>query len=556
MRARKSTGGVTVQAVAGNHAVFFGLDLTDAARKDCLGFAVHRTDHTENEQYWISSFKTFRSVVPHPDSTSIYSTRDHPLQTFSWGDYTAKPDHEYTYEFVPRYGTPKNLVDRAGKRVTIDVKTSNPETGTHGIYFNRGVAASQAYAAKFGKPPDKLPPDLRAQALTWLSRGLFEAILAYIGQAKSAGFALRAAVYEFTQPDVLKAFQAARAAGADVQIVYHASKDDTGNGNRKWIKKTGIDQAMLIPRTNAPIAHNKFIVLCRRSAAGKLTPVSVWTGSTNLSEGGIFGHSNVGHAVRDPGVAAQYLDYWTELAGNPETDALRTWSTQHSPFDPQTAGTAGIQTIFSPRSGVAPLDWYADRFATSPTAGFITLAFGMTKTIEDALEQHDRDAIHYVMLNMKDSNQDVWSKSFKVFLAVGSKGGPDSLSRWASETLTNFNPRVPYLHTKILLRDPLWASPLVVTGSANYSPGSTNANDENMLVIPGDPEVADVYFTEYARIFNHFYARYWAAQLAKDGDSDVHSFLDETPAWQDAHYAAGKPKTMLRELYGSGIAGN
>src|SRR5438046_1294055 len=112
MRVRDSSGGVTLQVVAGNHAVFLGFDLADDARDQCLGFAVERTDHTENERYWLSGFKTFQSVVPVPSPTTIYSTRDHPLQTFYWGDYTAKPAHRYTYRVVPRYGAPKNLADR------------------------------------------------------------------------------------------------------------------------------------------------------------------------------------------------------------------------------------------------------------------------------------------------------------------------------------------------------------------------------------------------------------------------------------------------------------
>jgi len=50
------------------------------------------------------------------------------------------------------------LVDKPGIEVTIKVTTSDPAAGTHGVYFNRGVAAGQAYAHKFGLPPDKLPP--------------------------------------------------------------------------------------------------------------------------------------------------------------------------------------------------------------------------------------------------------------------------------------------------------------------------------------------------------------------------------------------------------------
>jgi len=42
-------------------------------------------------------------------------------------------------------------------------------------------------------------------------------------------------------------------------------------------------------------------------------PVMLWTGSTNISEGGIFGHSNVGHCIKDKDVAAAYLKYWNML---------------------------------------------------------------------------------------------------------------------------------------------------------------------------------------------------------------------------------------------------
>jgi len=47
MRSRNTTSGLTVQAIAGTHCVLLGFDLDDPAR--CLGFAIHRNDHTEAE---------------------------------------------------------------------------------------------------------------------------------------------------------------------------------------------------------------------------------------------------------------------------------------------------------------------------------------------------------------------------------------------------------------------------------------------------------------------------------------------------------------------------
>jgi hypothetical protein len=556
MRVRSVSGGVTVQAIAGSHGVFLGFDLDPAALPGCLGFAIYRTDHTENEQYWLSGFKTFRSVVPAPDPTQMYSSWDHPIQSFWWGDYSAKPAHGYTYRVVPRYGTPPALTAQDGVEATVSVSTGNPDVGTHGIYFNRGVAASQAYARKFGAKPDDLPPPLRAEAMAWLSRGLFEAMRAFIGQAASPGNALRAAVFEFTDPGALAAFQAAHEVGADVRIVYHAKDDETGAANEQAIAAAGIDRTILIPRRDPVLAHNKFIVYGTQAADGSLSPLSVWTGSTNLSTGGIFGHSNVGHAVRDPAIASQYLTYWTELATDPPRDDLRAWVGANNGFDPSGFDAGSIHTVFSPRTGIAPLTWYAQRFTGAERAGHITLPFGLTTIFEQDLEAYAGGALHYLMLDSRDSNQAQWSAVPGVLVAVGATGGPDELSSWAQETLTGFNVHVPYLHTKIILVDPLSADPTVISGSANFSPASTDANDENMLVIRADRDVADVYFTEYARIFQHFYARWWASQIAAPQHAPDIGFLAEDTSWQIPYSTDGTIKQRQRALFANGVEGN
>ena len=557
MRRRTTKNGVTLQAIAGNNAVLLGLDLKPAARPECLGFAVHREDHDENEQYWLSSFKTFKSVVPVPNPAQHYSTRDHPIQSFYWGDYSAKPGRTYTYRIVPRYGRPKNLRSEPGVEASVEISTSDPNKGKHGVFFNRGVAASQAYALKFTLPPDELSPEKRACAMQWLSRGLLEAILGFIGQASSAQFALRAAVYEFTQTDVLARFKEAHTNGADVKIVYHARDDDTGEANRVATAAAGLPASMLIERTKAPIAHNKFIVRCTKDPDGTLVPVAVWTGSTNLSEGGIFGHSNVGHEIRDRAVASQFFSLWSELKRDPEPATLRDWVAANSPCDADVLSTNGIHTVFSPRHGDALLDWYAQEFGIPTLSAHITLPFGMNKTFEDQLKAYSGPALHYVLLDKRDKNLDEWATSPKVLVAVGTRGGSDSLKRWANENLTGFNTWVRYVHTKILLVNPVAADPVVISGSANFSPASTSANDENMLIIRGEPDVADVYLTEYARMFNHFYARYWASQLSKGPeDAETRSFLDETPTWQTPYFTDGNPKSLQRVLLSSHVEGN
>ncbi|MGH2580071.1 MAG: phospholipase D-like domain-containing protein [Actinomycetota bacterium] len=551
MRRRVEGGGLAVQAIAGTHSVFLAFDVDSSLRPNLLGFSLFREDHREQERYWLSGFKTFRSVVPFPDPATKYSTRDHPLQTFQWGDFSAKPGYRYTYLVVPRFGEPKNLEDRPGVEASIEVTTTDPERGKHGVYCNRGVAASQAYANRFGFPPDKLPPDRRVEALGWLSRGLMERILAFIGRASSGAFALRAAVYEFTQRDVLAAFAEASRAGADVRILFHADGDQ-GIRNGAAIADAGIAD-LTVERHTSAIAHNKFMVLCERDSTG-LAPRAVWTGSTNFTQGAIFGHSNVGHEIRDPAIAARYLALWDRLSGNPSTDELRDWVTDNDPFPPP--GSAAVATVFSPRHGLAPLRSYADGFRDVASAAMITCAFGLPAPFEDALA-NALPAVRYVLLDRADDHQDAWSADPAVFPAVGSQGGPDVLTRWAKEQLTGYNPMVKFIHTKVLLLDPLSAHPTVITGSANFSENSTSANDENMLVIRDDLRVSDIYFTEFARMFNHMYARYWARRLQETSpDPDEHSFLRETPDWQDPYFQSGNPKQHQRLLFATKVEGN
>src|SRR5262249_48254853 len=59
-----TANGLTVNAIAGSYVVLLGLNITDALRPGLRGFAIKRTDHTENESYWMSGTKVFESVEP------------------------------------------------------------------------------------------------------------------------------------------------------------------------------------------------------------------------------------------------------------------------------------------------------------------------------------------------------------------------------------------------------------------------------------------------------------------------------------------------------------
>src|SRR4030095_3491077 len=99
----------------------------------------------------------------------------------------------------------------------------------------------------------------------------------------------------------------------DVRILVDARDLELAAANRAAIN-TAMIQDLCTERTAQPsaIAHNKFIVLLQDN-----DPVAVWTGSTNFTDGGIFGHSNVGHVINNAVVAASYLAYWELVRADP-----------------------------------------------------------------------------------------------------------------------------------------------------------------------------------------------------------------------------------------------
>lgn len=204
----------------------------------------------------------------------------------------------------------------------------------------------------------------------------------------------------------------------------------------------------------------------------------------------------------------------------------------------------GTTPIFSPRRGRSILELYFRLVDEAERLACITLAFGINKDFKARLADNTADnAIAFFLLEKKDKPT---KANQHTFVFVGAKQNiykawgsflREPLHQWAKETSAmglGLNTHVSFVHSKFLLRDPLGADPVVITGSANFSDASTNSNDENMLAIRGDRRVADIYFTEFNRLFNHYYFRSVVESL-KDRDADANRdaslFLAEKDQW-------------------------
>lgn len=565
----------SVKVFAGTHTVLLALNCSDERRKGLMGFSVYRevVGGKGPRPGWLRSRKVFKSVVPNPDKKGFYFSDKHPIQGFLWGDYGARPGTTYRFRVVPRYGAPTHLTSSRADEVEVEIRTEDewPRGAKHGVWFNRGAIASQRYAEKFDNKPPKNIDDPNDPAVKWLSRGLLEACLGYINETKK-GDALRVAAYEFTYPPILNALKALIDKGIDVQIVYHDTTKErkTKQLNETAMKKAGLpvnDRRITFRRTKTKIPHNKFIVRLK----GGNRPVEVWTGSTNFTRSGFLGQTNVGHRVADVATAKQYLTYWNALKADPTRDKARKAVMALTPSPQEVIPPNSSVRLFSPRPKSEMLEWYGRRMIDAANSVWFTAAFGVTAKLVPSLAKA-RNQMRFVLMEKPATaiNRKALTADYAhIVLSYGTPlgqlykmkdGKPTArrpianfaLDKWFfKEEL--YRPKndgfVFFVHTKFLLIDPLSDDPLVCSGSANFSPPSLLANDENMMLIRGDTRIADIYMTEFDRIFRHFYFRNIANELARKGRNATAAFLDESDIWTRSYFKVGFPKYNRRQMF-------
>lgn len=557
MRANDGKNGLTALAIAGSHVVLLGWDMAegDVKGQGILGFAVRRERHSDGEIIWLSGMKTFESVEPHPAPGAPVSSFKHPFQAFQWADYSVSPGEEYTYRVVAMRG-PAHALQR-GPEAVLRVATERIDQGKHAVFFNRGAIASQEYVRRF---QGAKPSQVGQAAYDWLSRGLLEGLERFIGQAKS-GDELHGAFFEFKNKRVYAALKKAKQRGARIMILYDG--DSQREANEEWLATSGIKSLTRARTRSGNYAHNKFLVW-RQGGTSR----EVWTGSTNLSENGIFGHSNNAHIVRDPAIAEQYEQYWQllskDLTKKPTAKTVETISAA-----PPAPWSGEVSAVFSPRLSLEALDWYADLAARAERGLFATFAFGMNERFVAAYDRPD-NVLRFALMEKKGNGRlyaqqaaeiDRIRRHPNVTISVGNRIALNAFDRWLEELESAVDDHhVTYIHTKYMLIDPLGADPIVIVGSANFSAASVDTNDENMLVIRGNKEVADIYLGEFMRLFSHYAFREsltFPGALSASHEP-ARKYLRESADWVDGadgrksgYYVPGSDRA-LRRIYFSG----
>jgi len=278
------------------------------------------------------------------------------------------------------------------------------------------------------------------------------------------------AAFEFNLTPVAEALIAARQRGVDVRWVTDNENGleadvEPDRGQFAMLQQAGIE---VKADDRSALMHNKFWIFDSQV---------VWTGSTNITENGVFKQNNNTIVIHSPELALIYEREFQEM-----------WAGQFGPTSPSqlaeqtiTLNGSQIVVVFTPEDGA--LERAIIPIVRSAGKSIRFLAFSFTDyPLADAMSQR------------ASSGVDVAG----VFEKVGSETD-------AAELRTLFCARVPvrqdgnsaFMHHKVIVVD----ERIVITGSLNFSTSAETANDENVLIIDS-PEIASLYLQEFGRVWS------------------------------------------------------
>jgi phosphatidylserine/phosphatidylglycerophosphate/cardiolipin synthase-like enzyme len=312
------------------------------------------------------------------------------------------------------------------------------------------------------------------------------------------------------------------------------------------------------------IGHNKFIVWSN----DQNVPQAVLTGSTNWTWSGICGQSNNCIVIEDENVARAFLSYWQRLFDNPLSQPATTADANTGPDQGDVVKTAGRTPVAGNLSNGAAFEcWYSpntpcQRQPPSARAKHQPPPPPDMDRLFSLMRRAHRIILFTVFLPSKGGVHSVISQAMDLGLAdtslevIGAVSDPMAWGYQPSGTGRDGRPLVPtspyviqqggvnvvrataltdrdigrqlgnfvnkeilsagkaIIHDKILVVDPLDRENYVVAfGSHNLGYKASYSNDENLVIIQRDPELAQAYAAHVLDVFDHY--RFRAAEAEK-----------------------------------------
>jgi len=557
-------------AISNNDVAFIAWQLEDKIA-NCLGFAIYRRDEAGDEKplpAWVGfQGQTNPHWIPK-------TTKEWPVQKFTWRDLTAKHGETYTYRIVPMTGTPGALTAQTAKQMVAGPVKITEERGDFSAFFNRGILSTQFLVHQLPQGPSGAPNYLKLKdridqpgdpLRERLSGQLREAMLNLFKKAKTEEGQLFCALYELTDPELEQNLLE----GKDFVhlILSNTGTDDAENEPaRQALHEAGLDITNRMVGSGH-IGHNKFVVYVDKDGV----PKEVWTGSTNWTDTGLCAQSNNGILIKSSELAGMYLDYWKRLRADDSEQGLpfRTENNHERQAKTDEAETP-ISLWFSPNTkrkskptdAPTPDDMeavFAAMNGAKEAILFLVFQPGSPSIVDEAGRIQDAKPdlfIHGAATDpqaAKDYSTALFHKtgSHSEMDVVAAAAIDDQFGYWEKELLKSGPSAHAIIHDKIVVIDPFSENCAVITGSHNLGYRASYNNDENMLIIRGDRKLAEAYATHVMDIYDHYRWRFMLQQK----HAAAWNGLATDDSWQDKYfYSESASARELKFWMGAGGA--
>jgi phosphatidylserine/phosphatidylglycerophosphate/cardiolipin synthase-like enzyme len=549
----------------------------------CLGFALYRRPKGEQPQV-VNTFVGPKTEKQVPAGTQRPSTV-WPIQKYMWSDYLVKPDAPVQYRVIAMCGASfDNLTEGEASDWSDPVSLAVDKFAPIQAVFNRGVVSTQWVARQLMQAKGKslkslvaVPDGSTNKVRDFLGGRLKTFLLDVLDTQRKAGAHIYASIFELNDPEVLPALLAYGQRGHVILSDGTHAKPKAPKGNkttakkkakRKTAKSGPVDENAAAREklhakhlevhdrmvTGQHFSHHKFIVFTDPKDTTK--PVMVWTGSTNLTYGGVCTQANNGILIKDEDVAMRFFKQWKQLV-----KAGDDYPTTLVNFDAKPEITKldnnRITAWFAPnpRIGSKPKKGWADHpdlkaaraLINGAQEGVLFLVFnpGPRGTLlNDILALLDDKKKSSRLFIRGVANQDPGGKNPILFvhdnkqekgpasivlpgavatsaaLAKKDKAAAAALDAWVKLVNDYWRQESTGLgmvrvHSKTIIVDPLGKHPAVITGSHNLGPKASEVNDDNMVIIENDSAAAAAYAVNIITVYDQYRWRFQQMQAAK-----------------------------------------
>lgn len=361
---------------------------------------------------------------------------------------------------------------------------------------------------------------------------------------------------------------------------------------RKRLIDAGVDIQHRMFNNSVHIGHNKFVVHVPPDGG----PRSVLTGSTNWTATGLAGQTNNALLVEDDDVAGVFLDYWRRMKDDalkvpkPFSKAMKD-NQQSAKFrksneQATTIGMANgtsVQVWFSPNRPERKKP--TSKTKPTPVPPDLTEVYRRMRLAKEAIlflafypGQAGRDCIvgEAIDIGIKDRS----------LIVTGAVSSPQAMPNYvpakkedgevveegeSPTTFTNENVSIvraariddrtvlgdlgveqltarggigAIIHDKLVVIDPKSDDCVVVLGSHNCGFKASYSNDENLLIVTGDKQLAAAYAVHILDVYDHYRFRAIENERKRKGLKGWSGFLETTDDWQNGYVDRSKGALM------------